>query len=172
MLTKIFFYIFEFDFISINDLIWLVSKIFNHNGVLVHTLGSSGTLRRHFRSPEVVAVDGRGNIIVGDSGNARVQIFSPQGDLLRVLGGRSSKSNKFGWISGLLVKNNLDLLIGDNKNNTIKMFNSQIVCHDQWPNSRFSLMKWKIKSLWFFFWIRVRIPDEYEFCHNSQNRSA
>ncbi|KAF4527079.1 hypothetical protein B566_EDAN015714 [Ephemera danica] len=39
--------------------------------------GSSGAARGQFRTPECVAVDKMGFILVGDSGNGRVQVFRP-----------------------------------------------------------------------------------------------
>ncbi|HCJ10603.1 MAG TPA: hypothetical protein DHW14_05500, partial [Clostridiales bacterium] len=43
--------------------------------------GADGRLR----GPQAVAVDGAGNVAVADSLNGRVQVFSPEGELLGVI---------------------------------------------------------------------------------------
>jgi hypothetical protein len=73
-------------------------------------------------SPEVLRIDKKGNIIVGDAGNGRVQIFSSNGEFLRILGAKHTRGHKFGWVSGLLVTNNYDILVSDSKNNLIYLF--------------------------------------------------
>lgn len=78
-------------------------------------------IKNYFRTPEVVQLDNRGNILVGDSGNSRVQIFSRQGELIKMFGAKGNKSGQFGWISGLIIKPNLDIIIADNKNNTLQL---------------------------------------------------
>lgn len=67
----------------------------------------------------MLRIDKKGNIIVGDAGNGRVQIFSPEGELLCILGAKGSKELHFGWVSGMLVTNNYDILVADSRNNVI-----------------------------------------------------
>lgn len=45
--------------------------------------GSRGRNKGQFESPESVAVDDEGFIVVGDSGNGRVQVFHPNGRFVR-----------------------------------------------------------------------------------------
>lgn len=44
-----------------------------------------GTDEGQFKFPRGIAVDDQGYIIVGDSGNNRVQIFNPDGSFLKVI---------------------------------------------------------------------------------------
>lgn len=74
------------------------------------------------RSPETVAIDPKGNLIVGDSGNGRIQIFSSNGELLRILGSKGTKEGQFGWVSGILIKENLEIIVADSKNYTVQVF--------------------------------------------------
>ena len=44
-----------------------------------------GTDEGQFKFPRGISVDDQGFIIVGDSGNNRVQIFNPDGSFLKVI---------------------------------------------------------------------------------------
>lgn len=84
--------------------------------------GATGQRKGQFRQPEVLAVDPLGYILVGDSGNCRVQVFKPSGQLVRVFGGLGSQPGKFGWISGIHVTKQLDIIISDTKNHSVNFF--------------------------------------------------
>lgn len=81
--------------------------------------GSLGQRKGQFRQPEVITVDPLGFILVGDSGNCRVQVFRPNGQLVRVFGGLGSEPGKYGWISGIHVTKQLDIIISDTKNHSV-----------------------------------------------------
>ncbi|XP_004933397.1 RING finger protein nhl-1 [Bombyx mori] len=95
-------------------------KVYNKNdkGKILE-FGSTGQRKGQFRQPEVLAVDPMGYILVGDSGNCRVQVFKPTGQLVRVFGGFGTQPGKFGWISGIHVTKHLDIIICDTKNHTV-----------------------------------------------------
>lgn len=84
--------------------------------------GSMGQRKGQFRQPEVLAVDPMGYILVGDSGNCRVQVFKSSGQLVRVFGGLGTQPGKFGWISGIHVTKQLDIIISDTKNHSVNFF--------------------------------------------------
>ncbi|XP_050674404.1 E3 ubiquitin-protein ligase TRIM71-like isoform X2 [Leptidea sinapis] len=84
--------------------------------------GSTGHRKGQFNKPEVLAVDPMGCIFVGDSGNCRVQIFKPNGQLVRVFGRIGHEPGKFGWISGIHVTKQLDVIISDTKNHCVNFF--------------------------------------------------
>ncbi|CAB3228826.1 unnamed protein product [Arctia plantaginis] len=84
--------------------------------------GSTGQRKGQFRQPEVLAVDPMGYILVGDSGNCRVQVFKPTGQLVRVFGGYGTQPGQFGWISGIHVTKQLDIIISDTKNHNVNFF--------------------------------------------------
>ncbi|XP_045501928.1 RING finger protein nhl-1-like isoform X1 [Colias croceus] len=98
-------------------------KVYNKNDKSKITeFGSTGHRKGQFRQPEVLAVDPMGNILVGDSGNCRIQIFKPNGQLVRVFGRLGSEPGKFGWISGLHVTKQLDVIVSDTKNHCVNFF--------------------------------------------------
>lgn len=84
--------------------------------------GSAGHRKGQFRQPEVLAVDPMGFILVGDSGNCRVQVFKPNGQLVRVFGRLGTEPGKFGWISGIHVTKQLDIIVSDTKSNSVNFF--------------------------------------------------
>ncbi|GBP09847.1 Tripartite motif-containing protein 3 [Eumeta japonica] len=95
-------------------------KIYNkQDKTKILEFGSLGHRKGQFRQPEVLAVEPLGFIVVGDSGNSRVQIFKPTGQLVRVFGGLGTEPGKFGWISGIHVTKQLDIIISDTKNHTV-----------------------------------------------------
>ncbi|KAL3287835.1 hypothetical protein HHI36_002293 [Cryptolaemus montrouzieri] len=87
-------------------------KFFNFEGIFLEEFGSFGNGKRQFKSPEVLEVDTNENILVGDSGNARIQIFEPAGTLVKILGGTY---NRFNSISGICVSADFDIIVTDNK---------------------------------------------------------
>src|SRR5262245_40910061 len=58
-------------------------------------LGSKGTAEGQFNSPHSLAVDRFGNIYVGDTGNKRIQKFSPNGTFLLSWGSAGSGNSQF-----------------------------------------------------------------------------
>lgn len=84
--------------------------------------GSLGHRKGQFRQPEVLAVDPMGFILVGDSGNCRVQVFKPNGQLVRVFGRWGNEAGKFAWISGIHVTKQLDIIVSDPKNHAVNFF--------------------------------------------------
>ncbi|CAH2042379.1 unnamed protein product, partial [Iphiclides podalirius] len=84
--------------------------------------GSLGQRKGQFRQPEVLAVDPMGFILVGDSGNCRVQVFKPNGHLVRVFGRLGTEPGRFGWISGIHVTKQLDIIVSDTKNHAVNFF--------------------------------------------------
>ena len=54
-------------------------KVFNENGSFLFSFGSRGNAQGQFESPLGLANDSTGRIFVADTGNRRVQVFSPDG---------------------------------------------------------------------------------------------
>lgn len=93
-------------------------KIFDLVEGLVGEIGSVGNGKSQFRSPEVVAVDCLGFILVGDAGNARIQVFQPDGTFVKILGSKEG----FEWISGIYVTPELDIITTDRKARSLRIF--------------------------------------------------
>lgn len=93
-------------------------KIFDLVEGLIEEIGTVGNGKGQFRSPEVVAVDCMGFILVGDAGNARIQVFQPNGQFVKIL----SIKEGFGWISGIHVTPELDIIATDRKERSLRIF--------------------------------------------------
>lgn len=93
-------------------------KIFDLVEGLVGEIGAIGSGKGEFRSPEVVAVDCLGFIFVGDAGNARIQVFQPDGTFVKIFGSKEG----FGWISGIFITPELDIITTDRKERSLRIF--------------------------------------------------
>lgn len=93
-------------------------QIFDLTEGLVREFGTLGSGKGQFKSPEVVAVDCLGFILVGDAGNARIQVFQPDGTFVKILGHKEG----FQWISGIYVTSELDIITTDRKARSLRIF--------------------------------------------------
>lgn len=98
-------------------------KVFDgSSGERVLMFGSRGRNKGQFETPECLAVDPEGFMLVGDSGNGRVQVFRRDGTFVRYLGTRVSTRGEFGWVSGVALSRSLDVVVTDFKNNLLTVF--------------------------------------------------
>ncbi|HEX5573980.1 MAG TPA: hypothetical protein VFX26_05575, partial [Nitrososphaeraceae archaeon] len=61
----------------------------------VKQIGMKGDEKGQFTNPHSLAVDNLGNLFVGDTGNKRVQKFSPDGTFITSWGSEGNKSGQF-----------------------------------------------------------------------------
>ncbi|XP_046384889.1 E3 ubiquitin-protein ligase TRIM32-like [Ischnura elegans] len=107
-------------------------KIFDTSGLLTGDLnvplkpvcvfGSLGSQRGQLRSARGVAIDRMGFVVVADSGNARVQIFRPNGTLVRAIGSQGKEAGQFGYPSAVHVGPLFELFVSDANNHCISVF--------------------------------------------------
>ena len=65
--------------------------------------GGRGTENGQFDSPTGIAVDSHGNILVADTGNNRVEKFSPTGAFLSIIGTKGSEDGQLAEPNGIAV---------------------------------------------------------------------
>lgn len=58
---------------------------FNKDGDFVKSIGKRGNQPGEFSTPHTIANDAKGNIYVGDRGNARIQVFDPDLNPVRII---------------------------------------------------------------------------------------
>lgn len=75
-----------------------------------------------FVRPNGVAVDDEGNIIVADSRNDRVQVFSCSGDFIHKFGAKGSGPGEFDRPSGICISPKGEIIVVDFGNNRVQMF--------------------------------------------------
>lgn len=97
--------------------------IFNSSsGALMKTFCSQGKDPGQLKQPLGIAVNLQGHIIVADSENHRIQIFSSTGDLIRCFGEEGRSLSQFTRPSGIAVDLHGNLFVSDSGNNRILIF--------------------------------------------------
>lgn len=97
-------------------------KVFNKlNMSQVGEFGKIGQEKGQFSDPDGIAVDEKGMIYVGDSGNARIQVFDRKLEFIRTIGSRGTGNGQFNWISGLCITETNELVVSDIKNHYVQI---------------------------------------------------
>lgn len=97
--------------------------VFNLDGALLFSIGSSGDGEGAFNKPVSIASNSKGDIIVADSFNARVQIFDESGTFRRAFGKRGDGAENFQLIKSLAVDEDDNIYVVDSRSHSIKIFN-------------------------------------------------
>jgi DNA-binding beta-propeller fold protein YncE len=84
--------------------------------------GLQGDSLKQFMAPQDVAVDADGYIYVADTGNHRIQKFSPYGGLKIAFGDSGSAGEQFIFPEGIAVDENLILYIADTGNDRVERY--------------------------------------------------
>ena len=74
-------------------------SVFDSSGTFLRVIGGSGTGPAEFRTPHALEFDSRGQLIVADRHNHRIQILTKQGTFVR-------EYHEFGRSSGLAIDSN------------------------------------------------------------------
>jgi sugar lactone lactonase YvrE len=85
-------------------------SVFDRNGTFLRTIGRAGMGPGEFRTPHALAFDSKGNLVVADRQNHRVQIVTRRGEFLR-------EYADFSRVSGLIVDSNDILYATDSESN-------------------------------------------------------
>jgi sugar lactone lactonase YvrE len=86
--------------------------------------GGAGTGDGQFNQPESIATDPSGNVYVVDTGNNRVQKFSPNGAFITKWGGAGSADGQFNYPGGIAVSPDDNVYVADTGNHRIQEFSS------------------------------------------------
>jgi tripartite motif-containing protein 71 len=93
-------------------------------------VGSAHALQ--FRSPSGVAVDNKGTVYVADTGHDRIVALSPDGRLLRVLGGAGSRPGQLREPSSVAVDGLGDVYVADTGNARFQIFSPTGTPTEEW----------------------------------------
>lgn len=120
--------------------------VLNSDGAAVREFGSFGdtadapdatTQQGLFFGPRAVAVTGD-EIFVVDTGNERVQVFSPDGTFLRAWGGKGNGPTQFSEPVGIVIGPDGRVYVADSGNARISVFSRDGTPIMQWPVAAWS----------------------------------
>lgn len=75
--------------------------------------GGLGTDEGQFDSPKGMCVDGNGNILVADTGNGRVEKFSPIGTFLSIIGAKGSGRGRLADPNGIAIDRSGNIYVAE-----------------------------------------------------------
>jgi DNA-binding beta-propeller fold protein YncE len=75
--------------------------------------GGLGTDEGQFHSPTGMCVDGNGNILVADTGNGRVEKFSPTGTFLSIIGAKGSGRGQLADPNGIAIDRSGNIYVAE-----------------------------------------------------------
>jgi len=82
--------------------------------------GGRGARKGEFDSPTGIAVDGNGNILVADTGNGRIEKFSPTGTFLSVIGTKGNGYGQLGAPNGITIDRAGNIYVADAGNHGVQ----------------------------------------------------
>jgi DNA-binding beta-propeller fold protein YncE len=99
--------------------------VFDTDLKFVRKFGTSGSGDGELCRPAGLAVEANGNIIVVDSGNNRLQVFSPEGKFVGKCGGPGKGPGEFNQPWGITLDKDGNILVADWKNHRVQKLSSQ-----------------------------------------------
>ena len=101
-------------------------------GIFAQTTQAVGA-EGQFWGPRDVAIDAQGDIYVTDTGNKRVQKFSPEGEFLGQWGGVGIELGQMDEPIGIAISSGGHIYIADTWNQRVQKFSSAFTPLAQWP---------------------------------------
>jgi tripartite motif-containing protein 71 len=98
---------------------------FNSKGGYLSQFGKLGTGNGEFKSPEAIAVDSEGNVLVADTWNHRYQEFNSAGEYVRKVGSQGAGNGQFSYPRGIAVDSEGRVWVVDTGNNRLQRFSSK-----------------------------------------------
>src|SRR4029077_15901355 len=114
--------------------------------------GGKGSRKSQFDSPTGIAVDANGNVLVADTGNGRIEKFSPTGVFLSSIGSKGSGHGQLGEPNGIAVDRAGNIYVAEvASNHRVQKLG---------PDGRF-IAEWKGPGVGFYGPRRIAIgPDD------------
>ena len=88
--------------------------------------GTSGSGSGQMKAPQGIAVMSNGNVWVADTGNSRLEKFSPSGGLISTVSGEGSEAGKLKEPSSITIAPDGSIWVADTGNNRIEQWNSSL----------------------------------------------
>ena len=94
--------------------------------------GGKGSGRGQFDSPTGIAVDETGNVLVADTGNGRIEKFSPTGAFLSIIGTKGSGQGQFAQPNGIATDRVGNIYVADAGNHRVLKLKSDGTFIAEW----------------------------------------
>ena len=94
------------------------------SGAFLRAIGGKGRAPGRLTLPTHLALDAAGNLYVSDTGNFRVQKFSPAGELLGQFGKPGTTPGSLAWPKGIAVDGHGRLYVADSRFANVQIFDS------------------------------------------------
>lgn len=82
--------------------------------------GGKGTEDGQFDSPTGIAIDGNGNVFVADTGNGRIEEFSPAGAFLASIGSKGTGHGQFSEPNGIAIDRSGNIYVAEVGNHRVQ----------------------------------------------------
>ncbi len=92
----------------------------------LEVIGSRGTGPGMFVQPSDISSNALGQVFVCDTGNDRIQMFSPSGEFLAEIGGFGWSAHQFNAPTGISAAASLDVWVADTQNRRIVHLDSRL----------------------------------------------
>jgi sugar lactone lactonase YvrE len=96
-----------------------------HNRTVKGIIGKEGSAEGLFYNPTNINTDQNGRIIVSDSLNFRVQVFSPEGKFITAFGSAGDSPGYFARPKGIAADSDGNIYVVDALFDTVQIFNSE-----------------------------------------------
>jgi DNA-binding beta-propeller fold protein YncE len=94
-------------------------------GEHLFNIGSRGRGDGELNLPREVSVSSDGLVHVVDSGNFRVQVFTPEGDFVRTIGSVGRQGGQFSRPKGIAIDGDANIYVSDTAFGNFQIFNSE-----------------------------------------------
>jgi hypothetical protein len=88
------------------------------------TIGSSGSADGLFSQSGAIALDNSKNVVVADTGNKRIQMFTITGTHIRSFGSNGTGNGQFMFPSGVAVNSDNNIIVSDSTNHNVQIFSN------------------------------------------------
>jgi len=106
------------------NLILIFDSDFNSDSFSITRFGYEGTGPGGFSTPQDIAIDPKGKILVADTFNNRIQIFDSKGEFIKSFGKKGTGPGEFDYPHGLAIDSQGRILVGSG-NHRIDIFDSE-----------------------------------------------
>jgi DNA-binding beta-propeller fold protein YncE len=97
--------------------------------------------------PRGIAVDSQGHVLVADTGNKRIIVYSPDGNFISKFGGIGSAAGQFDEPVGLALDSKGNLYVADTWNQRIQVFVPSTDNSSYTPSVQWDISGWMSQSL-------------------------